>query len=247
MGKKRSIDESESAPAQKLLRKDEVLLIDELNSKNGLDGLQRIVESSDYSEIITLLSQGGSGKDLLSVLVNNPEKPKSSDISIIFNACESFLLHVSTCISNSENDEEKSRYRKLGIELCHELLEFHLGYIILLLSGSNTAYQVQSSLKLLISMVTCCAQTAKEVLVKLDFEHKNWESVSKRQSNEIRKAFIQFLLSFFVIGHIGIAKEFIEKKNLITSILPGKAFLLKTKGDKLFALCEEKISDRGDY
>ena len=70
-------------------------------------------------------------------------------------------------------------------------------------------------------MVTCCGQTAKEVLVKLDFEHKNWESVGKRQSAEIRRSFIQFLLSFFIINHAGVAKEFIEKKTMITSILPG--------------------------
>ena len=93
----------------------------------------------------------------------------------------------------------------------------------MLLSGSNTAYQVKSSLRLLVSMVTCCGQAAKEVLLKIDFDHKNWESVAKRQSTEIRKAFVQFLLSFFVINHPGVAKEFIEKRNLIASIFPGLA------------------------
>ena len=70
-------------------------------------------------------------------------------------------------------------------------------------------------------MITCSGQTAKEVLLKLDFDHKNWESVAKRQSSEIRKSFIQFLLSFFIINHPGVAKEFIEKRSMISSILPG--------------------------
>ena len=63
----------------------------------------------------------------------------------------------------------------------------------------------------------------KQILVKLDFEHKNWESVAKRQSSEIRRSFIQFLLSFFIINQSGIAKEFIEKKSMLSSILPGLA------------------------
>ena len=61
----------------------------------------------------------------------------------------------------------------------------------------------------------------KQILVKLDFEHKNWESVAKRQSSEIRHSFVQFLLSFFIINHSGIAKEFIKKKAMLQSILPG--------------------------
>jgi len=77
-------------------------------------------------------------------------------------------------------------------------------------------------------MVTCCGQTAKEVLVKLDFEHKNWESVAKRQSTDVRRSFIQFLLSFFLINHGGVAKEFIEKKSMLSSILPG---LVKDDGE----------------
>ena len=220
MGKKRVNSESGEEPLPKVSKSDS-MIVDELNGKDALVALQRIVDSSDNEEIVALLSQGGGGKDLLNIFDALPEKPKSSDISLVFNACEKFLLHVSKCISEAQNDEDENKFKKLGIELSHELLEFHLGYIMLLLSGSNTAYQVQSSLRVLTSMITCCNQTAKEVLMKLDFEHKHFDSVSKRQSNEIRKSFIQFLLSFFVIGHAGIAKEFVEKKVLLSSILPG--------------------------
>ena len=99
---------------------------------------------------------------------------------------------------------------------------------MLLLSATNTAHQVKSSLGLLTSIATCCGQTAKDLIVKLDFEHKNWESVVKRQSKEVRKSLVQFLLSFFIVNHPGVAKEFIEKKSLLVNILPG---LIKDEHD----------------
>jgi hypothetical protein len=92
---------------------------------------------------------------------------------------------------------------------------------MLLLSASNTSYQVRSSLRLITAIVTSCGQAAKEVMLKLDFEHKHWETVAKRNSPEIRKSFVQFLLSFFIINHAGVAKEFLEKKSLLGSIFPG--------------------------
>ena len=228
MGKKRPnvLSEDDGPPIPKAA-KTEMMIVEELHGKNPLEALQRIADALDDDKIIVeLLSQGGSGKDLLNILDQVTEKPKSSEISILFNACESFLLYVSKSISSAQNEDEVSKFKKLGVELCHELLEFHLGYIILLLSGSNTVYQVESSLRLLTSMITCCGQTAKEVLVKLDFEHKNWDSVPKRHSSEIRSAFVRFILSFFIIGHSGVAKEFIEKKTLISSIIPGNILII---------------------
>ena len=222
MGKKRTnVSSEDDGPPIPKAAKTEMMIVEELHGKNPLEALQRIADALDDKIIVELLSQGGTGKDLLNIFDQVIEKPKSSDISIVFNACESFLLYVSKSISSAQNEDEESKFKKLGVELCHELLEFHLGYINLLLSGSNTVYQVESSLRLLTSMITCCGQTAKEVLVKLDFEHKNWETVPKRHSSEIRSALVRFILSFFIIGHPGVAKEFIEKKTLISSIIPG--------------------------
>ena len=116
---------------------------------------------------------------------------------------------------------EKSKGNFLG-NIGTKIDRLLIGYIILLLSGSNTVYQAKSSLRLLTSMVTFHHQTAREVMSKLDFEHKHWESISKRtNSREIREAFVQFLLSFFIINHPGVAKDFLEKKNLLASIFPG--------------------------
>jgi hypothetical protein len=65
---------------------------------------------------------------------------------------------------------------------------------MLLLSPSNTAYQVRSGLGLLTSMVACGPLIAKEVLLKLDFAHPSFESLTSRQSSsEIREGYIRYV------------------------------------------------------
>ena len=54
----------------------------------------------------------------------------------------------------------------------------------MLLSPTNTAYQARASLKLLASMVACGPTTAKEVLIKIDLEHKNFDAAMKRRNNK---------------------------------------------------------------
>ena len=180
LGKKRSMPSKEVDFEEPPTKKVDLMIIDRLQQTKGIfDALKSITDSND--EIGKLLSQGGSGKELLNVIDISVEKLKASEISMVFNACEAFFLYVSSSLSKAETEEEVTKFKKLGIELCREILEDHIGYLILLLSGTNTAYQVISSLNLLTAMVTCCGQTAKEVLLKLDFEHKNWESVAKRQ------------------------------------------------------------------
>ncbi len=103
-------------------------IIDQLAvNESAFEALKAIADSKDYSEIIQLLSQGGSGKDLLSVIDNSVEKLKSTEISIVFNACESFLLFIASSISSASNEDESNRYKKLGIELCREILDDHMG------------------------------------------------------------------------------------------------------------------------
>ena len=102
--------ESGEEPLPKVSKSDS-MIVDELNGKDALVALQRIVDSSDNEEIVALLSQGGGGKDLLNIFDALPEKPKSSDISLVFNACEKFLLHVSKCISDAQNEEDENKFK----------------------------------------------------------------------------------------------------------------------------------------
>ena len=54
----------------------------------------------------------------------------------------------------------------------------------MLLSPTNSAYQARASLKLLSAMVACGQATAKEVLIKIDLEHKNFDAAMKRRNTK---------------------------------------------------------------
>lgn len=130
MGKKRiqiDSDEAENEqPPNKVSKY--LMIIDKLHSQDeAYEALKTIAESDDNQEIIDLLSQGGTGKDLLNVVDNSVEKLKAAEISIVFNACEVFLIHVSTCLSKAETEEECTKWKKLGLELSREILEDHIG------------------------------------------------------------------------------------------------------------------------
>ena len=135
MGKKRSQNANEEAsePPKKASKVDvekHTMTIDQLHSEKGaFAALKSIADSADNSEIIELLSQGGTGKDLLNVIDNSVEKLRAPEIAIVFSACEAFLLHVSSCISNASTDEEIANLKKLGIELAREILEDHIGLV----------------------------------------------------------------------------------------------------------------------
>lgn len=126
MGKKRAQSELDEQPLAKASKTD-LMIVDQLNGKNALNALKCIAESNDNEDVARLLSQGGTGKDLIGILVNSAEKLKSPEISIVFNACEKFLLHVTSCMSESASPEEASKFMNFGIELCREILEDHLG------------------------------------------------------------------------------------------------------------------------
>ena len=131
MAKKRLQDSHAEVnePPKKASKIDKHLMtIDRLHSeKEAFEALKSIADSNDNSEIIELLSQGGTGKDLLSIIDNSVEKLKSPEVSLVFNACEAFLLHISSCLSKVSNEEEVSKLKKLGIELSREILEDHIG------------------------------------------------------------------------------------------------------------------------
>ena len=69
--------------------------------------------------------------------------------------------------------------------------------IVLLLSGTNTAYQAKSLLRMLIAKVTLGPTQAREVLMKVNWEHDNCDTLSKRSSKknppDVKTCFIHFL------------------------------------------------------
>ena len=96
--------------------------------------------------------------------------------------------------------------------------------IVLLLSGTNTAYQAKSLLRILIAKVTLGPTQAREVLMKVNWEHDNWDTLSKRSSKkdppDVRACFIHFLLSF-LFEPSPIIFFFFSLKTRLASLFPG--------------------------
>ena len=56
---------------------------------------------------------------------------------------------------------------------------------ILLISGTNTAYQAKAVLRMLTSFVMLGSSEAREVLLRANWSHDNWDTLYKRTSNMV--------------------------------------------------------------
>lgn len=225
---------------------DDILLLDRLHSTNALSTLkdmqtkiELLKSDSTVSEDVMeqFFHEGGTARDILQAL-SQADKVKSADAATVFNACEAILLHLGAHLvpadidHTDESDEKTSKTKKmqtLAVDLTREILQNHMRYVMILLSDSNTAQQAISSLRLLTAMVAAGGPiAAKEVLLKVDFEHPTLAGLSNRCSKtnnvSIRKCHLEFLLAFFVAGSTSVIKDFLEKpatRNHLGSLFPG--------------------------
>lgn len=127
MARKRSnqVTEESETPLKKQAKTD--LIIDQLNSTSDALEALKTIANNENEELKQLLNQGGTGKDLINIFTNSVDKLKAPDISIVFNACEVFLIHLATNLSTAQAEDDTEKMKKLGIELVKELLEDHLG------------------------------------------------------------------------------------------------------------------------
>ena len=226
----------------------DLVILDMLRGSNALYTLKEIqmtIESlkSKSSEIPDdpvdqFLREGGTAQDLLSCL-ESKDKVKSSEVEIVFNACEAILLHLGAKISpteicdtelvESEKHSKTIKMQNLAIDLTREMLQKHMKYFMMFLSETNSVNQAMSSLRLLTAMVAVGGPAAgKEVLLKIDFQHPNLSQLSDRCSSMndviLRKCHLEFLVSFFVTGNTSVMKDFLDKsstRNHLASLFPG--------------------------
>ena len=229
------IDQRDSLPAsppveKRLRTSSEVTILDRLRGLDPVGALKEIVAAGGETAALIdeFLSHGGQAGDVLRLL-ESEEKTKSPEVALVFQAVESVLLHVA-----SGRDREDANVGGGGVvaqDLIRKVLHGHFRYVMLLLSPSNTAYQAKSCLRLLSAMVaTAGTAGAREILTKIDFEHKNFVSVVKRRGkkdegapgdSDVRTCYIHFLLAFMVSGNAALTKDFLEKKSNISQVFPG--------------------------
>ena len=100
--------------------------------------------------------------------------------------------------------------------------------IVLLISGTNTAYQAKSVLRMLTSFVMLGSDQAREVLMKVNWTHDNWDTLykrtSKKESPDVRTCFIHFLLSFLMEPSPMVTKEYLGQKTRLVNIFSGMMY-----------------------
>ena len=100
--------------------------------------------------------------------------------------------------------------------------------LVLLISGTNTAYQAKSVLRMLTSFVMLGSDQAREVLIKVNWTHDNWDTLykrtSKKESPDVRTCFIHFLLAFLMEPSPIVIKEYLGQKTRLVNIFSGMMY-----------------------
>ena len=85
------------------------------------------------------------------------------------------------------------------------------------MSGTNTAYQAKSVLRMLTAMVTLGPTQAREVLLKVNWDKRS----SKKDPPDVRTCFIHFLLTVLFEPSPLVLKDFFSLKTRLSSQFPG--------------------------
>jgi len=177
-------------------------------------------EGDPPDKINEFFAGGGQATHILHVLDTNQEKNKANDVAAVFNAVEAVVLRV---VRGGATLSDRSG--EVAMELVKKVASDYAKEIVLLLSGTNTAYQAKSVLRMLTAMVTLGPTQARELLLKVNWEHDNWDTLSKRSSRkdppDVRTCFIHFLLAFLFEPSPLVLKDFFSLKTRLASVFPG--------------------------
>eukprot|EP00092_Neocalanus_flemingeri_P037911 GFUD01041266.1.p1 GENE.GFUD01041266.1~~GFUD01041266.1.p1 ORF type:complete len:1730 (-),score=625.36 GFUD01041266.1:48-5237(-) len=191
-------------------------------------------EEDPPDEMDEFFAGGGQATHILHMLDTNQEKNKANDVAAVFNAVEAVVARVVRCgakLGPMSRDVATELVRKVNSDYGKE--------IVLLLSGTNTAYQAKSVLRMLTAMVTLGPTQAREVLLKVNWEHDNWDTLSKRSSKtdppDVRTCFIHFLLAFLFEPSSLVLKDFFSMKTRLASLFPG---LMQDKAETVMLVVE---------
>ncbi|TRY68319.1 hypothetical protein TCAL_08074 [Tigriopus californicus] len=195
--------------------------------RSGLRVLAAAIDD-DYRAVATFWHSGGRSADLLSLLSVGVAKIPATELSLLFQAVESVALFLAS--------EKPSDGSAGALSLTRTLMQDHYPHILLLLSPSNTGTQTKAALKMLAALVSCSVAAAREVMLKIDFEHKHFDALLKRRQKkgpvessvdrglDVRTAYIHFMLAFLMVGPAGspgVVKDFLTKKTNLAQIFYG--------------------------
>lgn len=145
------------------------------------------------------------------------ENDSSVSPILIFDTVNQILLQIGA---------NHQKYGNVAHESCRYLLNSYLTLINKMLGLSSSTLERLTILKLLTTVVTFSTVLAKDILLNVNFNPTNLELITKVKEgkNEVRDAFVHFIIAFLVDGHFPTLAVLLEKRGLMTSIISGLKF-----------------------
>ncbi|XP_028321135.1 nucleolar pre-ribosomal-associated protein 1 [Gouania willdenowi] len=140
------------------------------------------------------------------------QKPIDTELLLIFESLEVILLRTASDLSH---------FKMVGIAIVKKTVSNHMKLLQSSLHSENHRF-VRQCLGLLSALVSQGAESARDVLSHIHI-NKTLSALAKRRDRkgrpDVRLAFIQFVLSFLVVGDNSIIGQILESKELLPEIL----------------------------
>nr|XP_033805810.1 nucleolar pre-ribosomal-associated protein 1 isoform X2 [Geotrypetes seraphini] len=169
------------------------------------------------------------------------EKRPESELLLIFQALEAILLRIASDLSH---------FSVVGMNIVKKLINSHMKLIYTSLYAES--YRTSRiCLNLMSAMVTQGPDAARDIFSRFDFNNKFLPTLVKKRDKQgrpdVRMAYIQFVLSFFIAGDNATVAQVLELKDFVTDV-----FSTGLKEDRistinlLFSTLEAKVVKNKD-
>ncbi|XP_030057993.1 nucleolar pre-ribosomal-associated protein 1 isoform X2 [Microcaecilia unicolor] len=150
------------------------------------------------------------------------EKRPESELLLIFQALEAILLRTASDLSH---------FSVVGINIVKKLINSHMKLIYTALY-SESHRMSRICLNLMSAMVTQGPDAARDIFSHFDFSNKFLPTLVKKRDKQgrpdVRMAYIQFVLSFFIASDNTTIAQLLELKDFVTDI-----FITGLKEDRI--------------
>ncbi|KAM3957503.1 nucleolar pre-ribosomal-associated protein 1 [Aphomia sociella] len=167
----------------------------------------------DY--LLEYLKTGGNSHEILRQ-VNQDSKKNLSLATPAFHLFHLIILKVQSSLPHMIAITE---------EACRYFLNNFMSTIEIMISENSGPRHRKIVLKLLTSMVTLNSDLGIEVLSQAPLTPKHLQYITEKpnykEKDNVRTAFVHFMTSFLVDGHLPLIKALLEKQGLLALVIPG--------------------------
>ncbi|XP_065204826.1 uncharacterized protein LOC135834787 [Planococcus citri] len=187
-----------------------------LKTENAINAIKEFVETNKERDVVTeYINAGGSAKEIVSLMKQFDGKKDLTVANPLLSALECIVFKCNTDLLLIQKNVE---------EACEQLLcDYQHTLQNMLSSVNSTTSHRKVVLKLFTGMVNLSNGLAKRLLTLFPINVKTMQILTdtRASSAKLRTCFIHYLLSFLVDDNIVLISELLQKKGLMTCIMPG--------------------------